>query len=143
MPNPAGRGAAALSGRVRDFLAGRQFLVLATNEPDAPPRQALIWYDLRGDELLVNSRSDRRWPRNLRRDPRVSAAVFDPHDPLRWVGITGEVAAIDDDPERALADIQALARRYHPGDARREAQFAGQSRVTFRIRILSTHVHLD
>lgn len=144
MPDPHDRAAVTpLPARVREFLAGPMFLVLATNEPDAAPRQALIWYDLRDDELLVNSRTDRRWPRNLQRDGRVSVAVFDPADPLRWVGITGEVASIDRDAERALADIQALARRYHPNDPRREAQFAGQSRISFRIRILSAHVHLD
>lgn len=133
----------ALPGHVRGFLAAPNFMALATLEPDGAPRQALIWYDLVGNELLINSRVGRRWPRNVQRDARVGIGIFDPGDPYRWVGITGVVSATDDEPERALADIQALARRYHPNDPRRPLQFVGQSRVTFLIRIVAFHDHLD
>jgi len=133
----------SLPPRVRAFLAAPHFLALASVDPDGAPRQALIWYDLDGEDLLVNSRSDRRWPRNLRRDGRVALAVFDAANPLRWVGIRGVVRTVDEHPERALADIQALARRYHPNDPARPLQFVGQSRVTFRIGIREIHEHLD
>lgn len=144
MPRPDdGVAVAPLSPRVRAFLAAPHFLALASVDPDGAPRQALIWYDLDGDDLLVNSRVDRRWPRNLRRDGRVALAVFDAANPLRWVGIRAVVRAIDEDPERALGDIQALARRYHPDDPTRQLQFVGQSRVTFRLEIREVHEHLD
>ncbi|HET7703950.1 MAG TPA: TIGR03618 family F420-dependent PPOX class oxidoreductase [Candidatus Limnocylindrales bacterium] len=138
-----GTAVAPLSPRVRAFLTAPHFLALASVDPDGAPRQALIWYDLDGDDLLVNSRTDRRWPRNLRRDGRVALAIFDATNPLRWVGIRAVVRSIDDDPERALGDIQALARRYHPADPARQLQFAGQSRVTFRLEIREVHEHLD
>lgn len=144
MPRPDdGAAVAPLSPRVRAFLAAPHFLVLASVDPDGAPRQALLWYDLDGDDLLVNSRVDRRWPRNLRRDGRVALAVFDAANPLRWVGIRAIVRAIDDDPARALGDIQALAHRYHPDDPSRQLQFVGQARVTFRLGIREIHEHLD
>ena len=138
-----GVAVAPLSPRVRAFLAAPHFLALASIDADGAPRQALIWYDLDGDDLLINSRTDRRWPRNIRRDGRVALAVFDAANPLRWVGLRAIVRAIDDDAVRALGDIQALARRYHPDDPGRQLQFVGQSRVTFRLEIREVHEHLD
>ena len=148
MPESPDAGAAAspgatLSPRVRAFLDEPNFASLATLDPDGRPRQAVIWFRREGDLILVNSRADRRWPRNLRRDGRVSLAVFDRADQLLWVGITGEVVEIDDDPVRALHDIQQLDARYNPTKPEPGTQFIGQQRVTFRIRIDAVHEHLD
>lgn len=132
-----------LSDRVRRFLEAPNYASLATLDPDGSPRQAVVWYRLDSDAILVNSRADRRWPQNLRRDGRASVAVFDTVDPYVWVGLTAEVDTIDDDPVRGVADIQALSHRYHPGDERRARQFEGQSRVTFRLRVTGVHEHLD
>ena len=65
--------------RVDDFLAApRRFAILATLDPDGTPRQAVIWYRLDPDgRITVNSAEGRRWPANLRRDPRCSLAVVD------------------------------------------------------------------
>ena len=70
----------------------------------------MIWYRLEDDgRIMINSRIGRRWPTNLLRDARVSLAVTSSGDGYSWVGLTGRVDHVDDDHDRALADILALA----------------------------------
>jgi PPOX class probable F420-dependent enzyme len=139
-------GAPRVSPRQREFLEQPLFAALATLDADGAPRQAVIWYRVEDDgRILINSRIGRRWPSNLVRDGRVSFAVTDPQDGYAWLGFTGRVEAIDDDPARALADIEALAWRYHPDgpDPADLASYAAYPRITFRIAIDRVHDHLE
>jgi PPOX class probable F420-dependent enzyme len=137
-----------VSPRILEFLStDRHYAALATLDADGAPRQAVIWYRMEGEDLVINSLVGRRWPTNLVRDPRVSLAVIDREDGLRWVGITGTAEAITDQPT-AQADIAAMARRYHaddPAEAERliATRFSRQERISFRIRIAGAHDHLD
>ena len=142
--NAAGSPAIALSQRLREFLAAPHYASLGTTEADGAPRQAVIWYLLDGDELVVNSRVGRRWPTNLLRDGRVSIAVFDETDPMRWVGLVGTAEPVRDQPQ-AQADIAAMARRYEDPDAAADSirAFQQQERISFRIRVHAVHEHLD
>jgi PPOX class probable F420-dependent enzyme len=132
---------------VRRFLEAPRYAAIATVGADGAPHQAVAWYRLEPDgSILLNSRSGRRWPTDLRRDRRVSLAVADSADQLRWVGVSGIVTDIDDDAERARNDIVALAYRYaevegdpDPSDI---AEFRAQARVTFRVQITGIHDHL-
>lgn len=138
---------AGLPERVRAFLDANRFASLATVDPDGSPRQAVIWYRLDGDDIVVNSKAGRRWPANIERDPRVSLAIGDQSDGYRWVGLTGTATLIDDQPT-AQADIAEMARRYHaddPAEAERlvRDQFEKQRRLSFRIAIDAVHDHLD
>ena len=138
LPEPA-----PLSNDVRAFLEQPHFATLATAGADGAPQQAIIWYRLDPDgRVLVNSREGRRWPADLRRDPRLSLAVFYGADPNRWVGITGLVEEIVDDVERARDDIVALAVRYDDASESSIATFRSQQRVSFLIRIVRIHDHL-
>jgi PPOX class probable F420-dependent enzyme len=142
--NVAGSPAIALSPRIREFIAAPHYASLATTEADGSPRQAVIWYLLDGDELVVNSRVGRRWPTNLLRDGRVYVAVFDEADPMHWVGLLGTAEPIRDQPQ-AQADIAAMARRYEDAEAAAESirAFEQQERISFRIRVRAVHDHLD
>ena len=120
----------------RDFLAANRFAVLATIDPDGAPHQAVVWYRLDGNELVVNSAEGRRWPANLRRDPRIHLTV---EDGYRYVQVRGRVAAVIDDQAIAQADIAEMARRYHADDGDEadrliRDRFTKQHRVSFRIR---------
>jgi|SRR4051812_22849407 PPOX class probable F420-dependent enzyme len=142
MPKPSPE----LSERVRAFLAGPYVVSIATVDVDGAPRQAVAWFRLEADDrILVNSRTPRRWPANLRRDPRVSLAVVDPREPDRWVGLTAVVDEVVDDVERSREDIVQLAHRYRPGGptAAAEAMFRSQPRVTFLLRVTGVHDHLE
>jgi PPOX class probable F420-dependent enzyme len=122
-----------LPDSIREFLAAPRYGTLATIGADGVPHQAVVWYALDGDDLLLNSRHDRHWPRNLERDGRLSLAVTDVDRPTHWVGVKG-VARRFRDGDAAVDDIQALARRY----GKDPRQYAGQDRVTFRVLVEST-----
>jgi len=135
----------ALTDRIRAFLEQPLFAVIATTDSSGAPRQAVIWYRLEDDgRILVNSRVSRFWPAHLQRDGRISLAVIG-SDGYAWVGLTGRVDAVDDDPARALADIEALAWRYHPdgADPADLESYRAYPRITFRIAIDRVHDHLE
>lgn len=135
---------ATLSERVRQFLAGHLYPVLATSDADGEPHQAVIWYRLDPDDrILVNSRSPRRWPAELRTSGRASLAFTDLADPMRWVGVQAVVEEVIDDVPRAREDIVALAVRYHDAGADTVARFRTQERISFRLRITAVHDHLE
>ena len=115
---------------IRRFLEPARIATIATLNPDGSPHQAVVWYDLDGDDLLLNSRPDRRWPTNLRHDSRISIAVPEAERPYHWVGIAGRATELRRGPG-SVADIQALARRY----GRPDSPYAGQDRVTFRVTV--------
>lgn len=136
--------AAALPDRVREFLAQPLYPTLATIGTDGAPHQAVIWYRLEPDgRILVNSRNPRRWPGDLRRDGRASLAVTSLEDPFRWVGLQAVVEEIIDDVPTARDDIVALAVRYDEADDGTVARFRSQERISFRLRIVAVHDHLD
>lgn len=124
-----------LSHAGRAFLAAERFAVLATVGPDGSPHQAVVWYRLEGDEIVVNSAVGRRWPADLLRDSRTMLTV---EDGYRYVQVSGEVTVVRDQ-RTAQADIAEMARRYH-ADEPDEAEdlianrFTRQQRISFRLR---------
>lgn len=135
--------ASPLSDRVRAFLRAPRYATIATTGDDGEPHQAAVWYRLDDDDrILLNSRNRRRWPADLRRDPRVSLAAIDVEDGRRWIGLSGIVETVIDDVESARRDIVDLAHRYD-GPGADVAEFLTQQRVSFRVRILRVHDHLD
>jgi PPOX class probable F420-dependent enzyme len=136
--------AAPIPDAIRRFLDEPHVVSVGTTGADGQPHQAIAWYRLDPDgRILLNSRYPRRWPADLQRDPRVSLAILDGRDSMRWVGISGVVETVIDDVERARDDICALALRYDDGDAETLAAFRTQARISFRIRIVAIHDHLD
>jgi PPOX class probable F420-dependent enzyme len=138
---------AALPDPIRTFLADLRFAIISTVDPDGSPRQAVIWYRLEDDEIVINSAVGRRWPANLLRDPRIAFSVVDQADGYRWVGLEGSVRAVTDQTT-AQADIAEMARRYHadePDEAEQliRERFERQERISFRFRADSFHDHLD
>jgi PPOX class probable F420-dependent enzyme len=138
--------AAPLDPAIRAFLDADRFATIATTDPDGAPRQAVIWYTLEGDTLVVNSAVGRRWPANLLRDPRVALAIAD-ETSYRWVGLVGRAQPVEDQAI-AQADIAAMARRYHahePEEAERliRERFERQTRISFRIAVHGVHDHRD
>ncbi|HEX5147603.1 MAG TPA: TIGR03618 family F420-dependent PPOX class oxidoreductase, partial [Candidatus Limnocylindrales bacterium] len=129
------------------FIDDTRFATIGTIDPDGAPRQAVVWYTVEGDEIVLNSAVGRRWPSNLQRDPRIAFSVVDDRDGYRWIGLTGLVTVVDDQAT-AQADIAGMARRYHaddPDEAERliARQFERQARISFRLRVLGATSHLD
>jgi PPOX class probable F420-dependent enzyme len=127
-----------LSEEARTFLNEPRFGVLATINADGTPQQSTVWYELQGDEIMMNTKRGRLKDRNLRRDPRASLCV---EDGDRYLTLRGSVTLIDDQAV-AQPDIERLAVRYD-GRAKAEEQvrdqFAREERVTIRLRL--EHIH--
>jgi PPOX class probable F420-dependent enzyme len=129
-----------LTPAVRAFLDEKRFASLATINPDGSPHQTVMWYELQGDTIMMNTKRGRIKDQNMVRDPRVSICV---EDGQRYVTIAGTVAMIEDQA-RAQADIKALATRY---DGPEEAEaisrdtFSKQERITLILSI--DHVIAD
>jgi PPOX class probable F420-dependent enzyme len=123
-----------LPENVRAFLKEPRFGVLATTRRDGMPQQSVVWYDLDGDEILMNTAVGRAKNSNLRRDARASLCVADEY---RYVTLEGTVE-LDDDQATAQADIRRLAIRYR-GEERGNQQannvYAKQQRVTVRLKV--------
>jgi len=125
---------AELSDKARAFLREKRFAVLGTINPDSTPQLSAMWYELDGDEILMNTKVGRVKERNLRRDPRISICIEDGYNYLTLAG----TAQLIDDQTRAQADIKRLATRYHnPEKAERMMRdtFSKQQRVTIYMTI--------
>ena len=133
-----------IDGWAREMLQREGvFGTLATVSADGSPFQAVIWYLLRDDTLVLNSKVGRIWPTNLLRDPRLSLVVEDGYD---WVGVRGRARAVTDQP-RAQADIAEMARRYHADDPEQAARmiraFESQARISFVVQVDRVTEHPD
>ncbi len=123
-----------LSDAARAFLAEKRFAVLATINENGLPHQTVMWYLLRGDELIMNTAAGRVKDANLRRDMRASVCV---EDGYRFVTISGAIETIEDQAV-AQEDIRQLAIRYHGEEAGQEQarnQFSEQRRITLRLPV--------
>ena len=125
---------ATLSDKARTFLAEKRFAVLATINPNGTPQLTTMWFELQGDEIMMNTKVGRAKEQNLRRDPRISICI---EDGYHYVTLSG-TARLDDDQLTAQADIKRLAERYHnPHKAEQMSrdQFSKEQRMTFRMTI--------
>ena len=132
-----------LPENVRAFLKEPRFGVLATTRRDGMPQQSVVWYDLDGNQILMNTAVGRAKNSNLRRDARASLCVADEY---RYVTLEGTVE-LDDDQATAQADIRRLAIRYRgeeKGNQQANNVYAKQQRVTVRLKVENVIVyHLE
>ena len=126
---------------VREFLLSKyRFPVLATVNPDGTIQQSVMWFDLEGDQVLMNTKKGRYKDRNIRSNTAVSLCF---EDEGTYVTISGRVEVIDD-PERAQADIYRLAVRYDGEEAAKKAvetDYSKQERVTLLVTVDRIFTH--
>ncbi len=129
-----------LAPEVRAFLEEPRFCVFADINADGTPHLTVLWYELQGDTIMMNTARGRVKDRNLHRDKRVAFCV---EDGYRYVTITGTCELQHADQEAAQADIKRLAVRYDgPEKAEQQApRFRAQQRETIRMSIESIDVH--
>jgi PPOX class probable F420-dependent enzyme len=104
---------AELADNVRTFLEDVHLAVIATTNRDNSVHQTALWYQLRGDTLILNTGLATKKVRNLRRDPRASVCVA-ALDPARHVTVEGSVTF---DEAHILEDLTSLASRYAGNEA--------------------------
>ena len=116
----------------RALLQGKNFASLATTMADGAPQVSIVWIDVDGDTILVNTAEGRTKTENMRRDPRVAVCLFDSGDPYLQLMVRGHVT--DFVHEGADAHIDALAKKYTGADVYGDHR-ADQQRVIVRIMV--------
>lgn len=81
--------------RARRLLEGRNFANVSTLRPDGSIHSVLVWVDVDGERVLLNTAKGRAWPKNVERDPRVTVLVANQEDPYEYVQIRGRVVDVD------------------------------------------------
>lgn len=103
-----------LTPGIRALFEGKNFGHLATTMPDGSPQVTVVWVDLEGDNILVNTAEGRVKPKNVRRDPRVAISIHDQAMPYKSATVQGEVTEIR--TEGAREHIDRLAKKYLGAD---------------------------
>lgn len=130
----------------RDLLERPLDAALATRMPDGSAQTQPVWFELEGDDVLVNTTRERRKGANLEADQRATLLVVDPDDDGRWIEIRGDVDLIG---EGAAEHLDGLTRRYttherYYGSIYPEEQRERETRVIARIhprRIVCDAIH--
>ena len=117
---------------VARFLDAPRYGVIATHDPDGAIWQAVVWYVVTDEGILMNARDGRHWLTNLRGDGRTSLVVAEGED---YVIVRG-TATMNDDPERAKREALSLAQRYASDD-----DFSDQHRVGILLHAESVATH--
>jgi PPOX class probable F420-dependent enzyme len=87
--------------------------VVAVQRLDGAPMSVATWYLLEDDgTVLLNMDAGRARLAWMRRRPDVALTALKQDEWYTHVSIRGAVVRWDDDPERALADIDRLAMHY-------------------------------
>ena len=118
-----------LTASERLFLENPYVGVVTDLRPDGSPHSTVVWVDVDDDGPSFNTAWPRAKPRYLDVDPRVSLVVLDPHDPYRWIAITGTTTMTDDG---ANDQIDRLSKKY-TGREKYANHKEGETRVSVRI----------
>lgn len=77
---------------------------------DGYPQTSVVWCDVDGDLLRVNTMLGFAKERNMRRDPRVTVVCYDPRRPLRYLEVRGTVMSMT--TAGAAEHLDAIASKY-------------------------------
>ena len=125
-----------LSDAARTLLAGKNYAVLATINPDGSPQTSVMWVGRDGDDLLFSTVEGRVKHRNMRRDPRVSVTVIDSSDPENYVEFRGRVSMTPDVGRQFVTQLSWEYDGKAPGQDR-----PGAVRVVVRMVVEKTNSH--
>ena len=90
-------------------LRRKVFGAVATLKQDGTPQTSIVWLDTDGENVIFNTRHERAKAKHLRRDPRVTVAVFDPASVYDYFEVEGTAELVE---EGADEHIHELARKY-------------------------------
>jgi PPOX class probable F420-dependent enzyme len=133
---------AAIPASHLDLADAPPVAALTTLMPSGDPQTSVVWCDLDGADVRVNTMRGFQKERNMRRDPRVTLLCYDPRRPLRSLEIRGVVVEMTE--VGAARHLDGLASRYAGRPVRYfgdciPARFA-ESEIPLLCRIRPTHV---
>jgi len=117
------------------LLDAREFVTLATLEPDGQPQLSVLWVKRDGNDVLMSTVAGRRKQRNLAREPRATVLLYPIGNPYNYLEVRGSVT-MREEGGRELID--ELYEKYqdrpgpYPGD--------GPDDVRVVIRLAPEHV---
>jgi PPOX class probable F420-dependent enzyme len=126
-----------LTDPVRALIQGRNFCHVATLNEDGTIHATLVWSDVDGDHVVLNSAQGRRWPENVKRTGRATLLIADAENQYEYVFIQAVLESASEDDGQAVID--ALSEKYEgrpypplkPGEVRVTLRFAPE-RVVHR-----------
>jgi PPOX class probable F420-dependent enzyme len=113
---------------VSDLLTKPNHAVLSTLNEDGSVHNAVVWLNVEGDKVAINSARGRVWPTNLERDPRANLLVINESNPYEYVEIKGTTAEAEGGDEH----IDTLAQKYLDQE-KYPWRAEGEERVKFRL----------
>jgi PPOX class probable F420-dependent enzyme len=117
-----------LQPRDRELLKAPNFCHVSVPAEDGTIQSVVVWCDVDGDQIVLNSAEGRSWPANLRRAGRATLTVMNLENPLEFVTIVARL--VEDTHDGADDVINALSHKYDGRDYRLQP---GQQRVTFHL----------
>ncbi len=118
-----------LTPLARELLEGKNFAHVATLMKDGSPQVTVVWIDVEGDRILINTADHRAKVRNLRRDPRVAISITDQDQPERASFIRGRVTEIT--AEGADDHSAKMGHKYYGPDSNAHLSFEGPRLIIY------------
>jgi len=94
----------------RDLVECPPVVALTTVTPSGYPQTSVVWCDVDGEQVRVNTMRGFAKERNMRRNRLVTLLCYDPRQPLRSLEIRGTVEEMTEVGAREHLD--ALASKY-------------------------------
>ena len=88
--------------------------VLSTMMADGQPQMSVVWVDLDGDYVVINTALESQKGKNMQENPKVNVLVIDPNNVSRFIEIRGEVVEITQ--EMAIEHANKQTRAYSGGE---------------------------
>jgi len=114
-------------GVTRLIADQKNHAVVSTLNEDGSIHNAVVWVNLEGGKVAINSAVGRRWPTNLTRDPRVTVTVYDEANPYEYVSVRGTATSSIDGAD---AHIDRLAKKFRDLDSY-PYRGPGEQRISF------------
>ena len=108
------------------LMSGTRTGLLGYLASDGRPLIAPVWFIVDDGDLVFNTGATTAKGRALKRDPRVTICVDDPHPPFSFVQVQG-TASISEDPQQLLDTATRIGGRYMGKD--RAAEFGRRNGV--------------
>jgi PPOX class probable F420-dependent enzyme len=119
---------ATLEGRPKEIIAGKNYAHLAIPREDGTVQTVIVWADIEGETVTLNSAEGRSWPTNLRKAGNATVTVMADNNPYEWVSVAGNLTEATHDG--ADEHIDQLAKKYLDADSYPFRQ-PGEQRVKF------------
>ncbi len=125
-----------LNDDLRAFLDACPVGVLATQSADGSPRQSLVYFARRGEQLLISTLGGRLKARDVERTGRASLCVMGHESPYPSVTLSGPAKILTEEIGPATAAVaQRITGASEPPEPMSDAVLAEAGRVVLEITI--------